>query len=182
MQMANVWAVARVTTSREFFIAEQLKDYAIEHYLPRFRMPDNRNRARSLYRRRWRFHKRPLYPGYLFVEHASVSVLCDLATVLSDVLGVVMVGEEVATSPRLNADIAALKASEDANGFVPMPECVEAPTFKVGHLVLIKGGLFKGYTGKIEQVSTDGGAVSVALQMFGRQVPVPHSIDAVEAA
>jgi transcription antitermination factor NusG len=179
--MANTWAVARVTTSREFFIAEQLTDHDIAHYVPRFRLEDARNR-RGPWGRRKRFHKRPLYPGYAFVAVASLPALWPLAAVLSDIVGVVMCGEQIATSPLLDRKIAELQASEDANGFVPAPENADAPTFKVGHLVLIKGGVFKGQSGTIEKVSTDGVSVIVSLELLGRQVPVPHGLDAVEAA
>jgi transcription antitermination factor NusG len=176
--MANVWAVARVIINREFFVSQQLTDHDVIHYLPRYRIADGRNRRGPWRRKRW--HRRPLYPGYAFIEHASVPALRSLATVLSDIVGLVMVGDQLATSPALDRDLAALKASEGASGFVPAPAIADVPMFQVGHLVLVRSGPFRGQTGSVGRISDD--TVSVTLDMLGRKLDVKHTIAALEAA
>lgn len=54
--------------------------------------------------------------------------------------------------------------------------------YKSGDRVRIKSGPFASFTGEVREVSPDGAAVKVEVEVFGRGTPLELSRDEVEAA
>mgnify|MGYP001688740438 FL=1 len=54
--------------------------------------------------------------------------------------------------------------------------------YKIGDVVLLKHGDFKGMKGNIKEIDADKGIVVVNIEMLGRLTPVAISVDQIELA
>jgi transcription antitermination factor NusG len=124
-----------------------------------------------------------LYPGYVFVAVASLAALHPLATVLTDVVGLLRDRDgKVATSPLLDRKVTELKASEDAHGYVPPPAHAIAPVYARGVILQVRAGPLAGQVGKVSNPDDGGGGVVLDLEMFGRVMPLAYRPDQLAAA
>lgn len=157
------WLVARVMTSIEEAVVGRLCRLSIESYWPKFReqIVDKRTHRK-------RFIVRPLYPCYLFVKSSAFYFLFDV----EGITGVVMRGDEPATSYRLDNEVDKMRASE-REGLVPAPVVEEAPRLRVGSRVVILSGVLRGHVGECREIRNH--QAQVVTNLFGGETPVWHS-------
>ncbi len=125
-----------------------------QHYYPCYRERVARRGAQPVHR------VRALFPSYIFVFIADAWSELRSANGLR---GVIMDGELPA---RLHErEISALRAKEDAEGFIRLPR-ISAECFAKGQKVRIESGRFQGFTGLYDGMSSRGREI-VLLEMLG---------------
>ena len=167
--MDRFWVVAKTKSSRERWAAENVARQGFEYYLPvmaKETKPTPRSPLKS----------QCLFPGYLFVltEGRWRFLLGTFG-----VLGVIMQGS---SSPAAmpSAEIERLRAREDVNGLIKLPELKQS-RFNHGDSVRINGGTFSGFTGIFQQDDAHA-RVRVLLDFLGRKTPVLVGEEFLEAA
>jgi transcriptional antiterminator RfaH len=168
-QKAARWYVVQTQANGEAKAALNLLRQGYEVYLPR-------HLKRRRHARRVDFVARPLFPRYLFV---SVDMATQRWRSIQSTVGVshlVTNGTEPAVLPE--SIVAALKAREDANGYVKIDATAK---FAPGDKVRVLAGLFMDSAGVFDGVG-DHDRVAILLDMLGGKVRVHLDADLVTAA
>ena len=115
-----------------------------------------------------------MYPGYIFVETASLAVLQEALKLVSNNSGIL---KSKTGEPSFLRQEEIDKMINDAN----KPEIdIDLLNFVVGENVKITGGPFDNFKGEIEEVNKEKGKVKVNVLIFGRSTPVDLQIDQIE--
>ena len=168
-QTAERWYVVQTHVNGETKAALNLRRQGYEIYLPR--CLKRRRHARKV-----DLVARPLFPRYLFV---AVDTATQRWRSIQSTLGVshlVTVGNEPAVLPE--GIVAALKAREDAKGFVRM---AASRKFAPGDKVRVLEGVFKDSAGIFDGVA-ENDRISILLEMLGSKVRVHLDVDMIAAA
>ena len=163
------WYVVQTQVNGEVKAAENLRRQGFETYLPRYL-------KRRRHARKVDFAAKPLFPRYMFV---AIDIATQRWRSVRSTVGVsrlVTNGDQPAVVP--DGVIPALKAREDAKGFVEMDA---RPTFAPGDKVRVLAGAFMDNAGLFNGIA-DHDRVSILLEMLGRQVRVLLDADLVAAA
>lgn len=157
------WYAAHTYARHEKRVAEQLKQKAVEQFLPLYE---------SL--RRWKDRKvrleLPLFPGYIFVR---TSVLDKLNVIR--VPGVVrLVSFNGRPTPIPETEIAALRRGLNA-GVTVKPH----PYLKMGRPVRVKSGPLTGLTGRLVRTKQNCRIV-ISIEAIMRSIVAEISLDEVE--
>ncbi|MGE0854091.1 MAG: transcription termination/antitermination protein NusG [Hyphomicrobiaceae bacterium] len=162
-----MWLVVNAQPGREGFAIENLERQEFSVYCPMVL-------KRIRHARRAYDAKRPLFPGYLFVEHQPDLKRWRPILGTYGVRSVVRNGE---TPSLLDGDfIAALRARE-VGGVIAKPES----PFSIGDMIAIRGGAFDGLVGEIIAMREKDRAV-VLLNLLNQQVKAQVSVDALRLA
>src|SRR5579863_7725014 len=163
------WYVVQTQVNGEAKAAHNLLRQGFEVYLPRYL-------KRRRHARKVDFAAKPLFPRYMFV-------VIDIATQrwrsVQSTVGVsrlVTNGDSPAAVPE--GVVGALKAREDAKGFVGMDA---RPAFAPGDKVRVLAGAFMDNAGLFNGMA-DHDRISILLDMLGRKVRVVLDADLVAAA
>ena len=125
-------------------------------------------------RTRRRLVTRPLFPGYLFVGFHHGNERWDLVRDVSGVRDFLRVKGRPASIPQLAIDAINIKVGELA-----LPP-KQRSAYRKGQEVRVMEGPFAAFLGPIERLSGKG-RVAVALNVFGRIVPVDLHETQIEA-
>lgn len=163
------WHVVQTQVNSESKAAQNLLRQGYDIYLPRYL-------KRRRHARKVDFVAKPLFPRYLFV---AVDMATQRWRSIQSTFGVshlVTNGNEPATVP--DGIVSALRAREDAKGFVRMDA---RPKFAPGDKVRVLAGAFMDNAGLFNGMA-DHDRVSILLEMLGRKVRVLIDADLVAAA
>ena len=163
------WYVVQTQVNGEAKAAENLRHQGFESYLPRYL-------KRRCHARKVDFAAKPLFPRYMFVAIDMATQRWRSVQSTFGVSRLVSNGDAPAMVP--DGVISALKAREDAKGFVKMDA---APAFVPGDKVRVLAGAFMDNAGLFNGMA-DHDRVSILLEMLGRQVRVLLDADMVAAA
>lgn len=146
------WSVAMTKSQSEHIAQYNLERQNFECYLPKF-LSGKGKLARA----------RILFPRYIFVkielQWSMINGTRGISRVLTNELKPVKVSERI---------ISGLKAKEDENGFVMLPE---QPKFSIGDTVRVVKGPLLDYIGIFNGMKPND-RVNILIQMLGREVPV----------
>lgn len=118
--------------------------------------------------------QKKLYPGYVFFKSRMNDKIW---YVVRNTPGVrLIVWAETRPIPLSDAEYQAImdqitKSQERSELYIP---------YKVGDVVLLKHGDFKGMKGNIRDIDSEKGTVVVNIEMLGRLTPVAISVDQIE--
>lgn len=168
-QMAARWYVVQTHVNGEAKAALNLIRQGYEIYLPRYLKC--RRHARKT-----EFVARPLFPRYLFVAVDIAAQRWRSIQSTSGVSHLVTHGNEPATVPQ--GVVSALKAREDANGFVKLDV---GRKFAPGDKVRVLAGVFMDSAGIFDGVA-DHDRVAILLEMLGGKIRVHLDAGLVAAA
>jgi len=170
--MGGRWIVVQTQPSRELWAAENIMRLGAELYFPKISEVTRAKRGSSQLLERIR----PLFPRYLFVN-----IIDQWRFLLGTwgVSGIIMGTNGPATLP--TATINQLRAREDQNGLVTLPQLSHGPIFVPGQSLRVMGGVFSGYVG-IHQGSTAQQRQRMLLDYMGRKVPVLIADELLEVA
>jgi transcriptional antiterminator RfaH len=168
-QTAARWYVVQTRVNSETKAALNLLRQGYEIYLPRYL-------KRRRHARKVDFVARPLFPRYLFVTAGLAAQRWRCIQSSVGVSHLVTNGNEPAVVPE--GVVAALKAREDARGFVKMDT---SPKFASGDKVRVLTGVFMDSAGIFDGV-VDHDRVAILLEMLGGKVRVYLDADLVTAA
>jgi transcriptional antiterminator RfaH len=163
------WYVVQTQVNSEAKAAENLRRQGYEIYLPRYL-------KRRRHARKVDFTAKALFPRYMFV---AIDMATQRWRSVQSTVGVsrlVTNGDSPAVVPQ--GVVRALKAREDAKGFVSMDA---EPAFAPGDKVRVLAGAFTDNAGLFNGVA-DHDRVSILLDMLGRKVRVMLDADMVAAA
>lgn len=163
------WYVVQTQVNGEAKAAQNLLRQGYAIYLPRYL-------KRRRHARKVDFAAKPLFPRYMFV---AVDMATQRWRSIQSTFGVshlVANGDVPAAVP--DGVVSALKAREDAKGFVKMDA---RPNFAPGDKVRVLAGAFMDNAGLFNGMA-DHDRVSILLNMLGRQVRVLLDADMVAAA
>jgi transcriptional antiterminator RfaH len=163
------WYVVQTQVNCEPKAAQNLLRQGYEIYLPRYLK--RRRHARKI-----DFVAKPLFPRYLFV---AVDMATQRWRSIQSTFGVshlVTNGSEPAAVPE--GIVSALRAREDAKGFVEMDA---QPKFAPGDKVRVLAGVFMDSAGLFDGVG-DHDRVAILLDMLGGKIRVHLDADLVAAA
>jgi transcriptional antiterminator RfaH len=162
------WYVVLTQVNCEARAAENLRRQGYEVYLPRYL-------KRRRHARKVDFVAKPLFPRYMFV---AIDMAAQRWRSVQSTIGVsrlVTNGDEPAVV--LVDVVRALRAREDAKGFIKL----DAPAFAPGDKVRVRAGAFMDNAGLFTGMA-DHERVSILLEMLGRKVRVVLDADLVAAA
>jgi len=163
------WYVVQTQVNGEAKAAENLRRQGFEVYLPRYL-------KRRRHARKVDFAAKPLFPRYMFV---AIDMATQRWRSIQSTFGVshlVTNGNEPSVVPQ--AIVAALRAREDAKGFVKMDA---RPRFASGEKVRVLSGLFMDSAGLFDGAA-DRDRVAILLDMLGGKIRVHLDADLVAAA
>ena len=163
------WYVVQTQVNGEAKAAENLRRQGYGTYLPRYL-------KRRRHARKVDFTAKPLFPRYMFV---AIDIATQRWRSVQSTVGVsrlVTNGDSPAAVPE--GVVGALKAREDAKGFVRMDA---RPAFAPGDKVRVLAGAFMDNAGLFNGMA-DHDRVSILLDMLGRKVRVVLDADLVVAA
>jgi transcriptional antiterminator RfaH len=163
------WYVVQTQVNGEAKAVQNLLRQGYEAYLPRYL-------KRRRHARKVDFTAKPLFPRYMFVAIDMATQRWRSVQSTSGVSRLVTNGDEPAAVP--DGVVSALKARQDANGFVKMDA---RPNFAPGDKVRVLAGAFMDNAGLFNGLA-DHDRVSILLNMLGRQVRVLLDADMVAAA
>ena len=163
------WYVVQTQVNGEAKAVQDLSRQGYEAYLPRYL-------KRRRHARKVDFTAKPLFPRYMFVAIDMATQRWRSVQSTSGVSRLVTNGDEPAAVP--DGVVSALKARQDANGFVKMDA---RPNFAPGDKVRVLAGAFMDNAGLFNGLA-DHDRVSILLNMLGRQVRVLLDADMVAAA
>jgi len=164
-----LWYVVQTQVNGEAKAAENLRRQGYEGYLPRYL-------KRRRHARKVDFVAKPLFPRYMFV---AIDIATQRWRSVQSTVGIsrlVTNGDSPAVMPE--GVVRALKAREDAKGFVNMDA---GPAFAPGDKVRVLAGAFMDNAGLFNGMA-DHDRVSILLDMLGRKVRVLLDADLVTAA
>jgi transcriptional antiterminator RfaH len=167
--MNSRWYVVQTQVNGEAKAAQNLQRQGFDIYLPRYL-------KRRRHARRIDFVAKPLFPRYMFV---AIDMATQRWRSIQSTFGVsrlVCNGDDPAAVP--DGVVGALKAREDAKGFVRMET---RPVFSPGDKVRVLAGAFMDNAGLFNGMA-DHDRVSILLDMLGRKVRVLLDVDMVAAA
>jgi transcriptional antiterminator RfaH len=168
-QTAVGWYVVQTHVNGETKAVLNLLRQGYEIYLPRYL-------KRRRHARKSDFVARPLFPRYLFV---AVNMATQRWRSIQSTVGIshlVANGNEPAVVPE--GIVAALRAREDAKGFVKMDT---SSKFAPGDKVRVLAGVFMDSAGIFDAMA-DHDRVSILLDILGGKVRVHLDADLVTAA
>jgi transcriptional antiterminator RfaH len=163
------WYVVQTQVNGEAKAVQNLLRQGYEAYLPRYL-------KRRRHARKVDFTAKPLFPRYMFVAVDVATQRWRSIQSTSGVSRLVTNGDEPAAVP--DGVVPALKARQDANGFVKIDA---RPNFAPGDKVRVLAGAFMDNAGLFNGLA-DHDRVSILLNMLGRQVRVLLDADMVAAA
>jgi transcriptional antiterminator RfaH len=163
------WYVVQTQVNGEAKAQENLRRQGYQIYLPRYL-------KRRRHARKVDLVAKPLFPRYMFVAIDTAAQRWRSVQSTIGVSRLVTIGDEPAVVPE--RVIGALKAREDAKGFVKMDV---GPAFAPGDKVRVLSGAFMDNSGLFNGMA-DHDRVSILLEMLGRKVRVVLDADLVTAA
>jgi transcriptional antiterminator RfaH len=163
------WYVVQTQVNGEAKAQENLRRQGYQIYLPRYL-------KRRRHARKVDLVAKPLFPRYMFVAIDTAAQRWRSVQSTIGVSRLVTIGDEPAVVPE--RVIGALKAREDAKGFVKMDV---GPAFAPGDKVRVLSGAFMDNSGLFNGMA-DHDRVSILLEMLGRKVRVLLDADLVAAA
>lgn len=156
------WFVVRTQPRRERWAAQNVVRAGFTYYLP-----EVMETVRTVQggRRRREFQVKPLFPSYLFAQHAYGQWHELLRT-----FGVVAIVQGSGGYPSLmrDADLAKVRAWAGSDGVIQLPK--SATGFQPNQRVNITSGAYAGFTGLV-QGNSGTERVNVLLDYMGRKVP-----------
>jgi transcriptional antiterminator RfaH len=171
MSMAGegLWYVVQTQINAEAKAARNLLRQGFDVYLPRYLK--RRSHARKIEK-----VAAPLFPRYMFVHIDIATQRWRSVQSTYGVSHLVLNGSDPA--PVAGQVIHALKAREDANGYVTLEQ---RPKFAVGEKVRVLVGVFADNLGLFDGMA-DRDRVAILLELLGRKVRVSLEADLVAAA
>ena len=169
MTEASRWYVVQTQVNSELKAAQNLLRQGYEIYLPRYL-------KRRRHARKVDLVAKPLFPRYLFV---AVDITAQRWRSIQSTFGVsrlVTNGNDPALVPQ--GVVSALRAREDAKGFVTMDS---RPKFAPGDKVRVLAGVFMDAAGLFDGIG-DHDRVAILLDMLGGKIRVHLDADLVAAA
>ena len=171
--METKFYTVKVMTQREKSISERLKNemgrsqLTADIFVPTERVYFAKNGKKA-------YKEKVLWPGYIFVETANVSLL---QVVLKSIPGNGGVLKDKAGQPSLISKVEIDKIK--ANVGKVEEEFVDLLHYVSGEEVKIIGGPFDGFKGVIEELK-EKNKVKLNVLIFGRSTPVDLSLDQIE--
>ena len=165
----GLWYVVQTQINSEAKAVRNLLRQGFEIYLPRYLK--RRSHARKIEN-----VAAPLFPRYMFV---NIDIATQRWRSVQSTYGVshlVLNGSEPA--PVAGAVINALKAREDASGFIKLDQ---RPNFAIGEKVRVLAGVFAENLGLFDGMA-DRDRVAILLDLLGRKVRVSIDPELVTAA
>lgn len=164
------WYLVAVRPGREVLTAIRLLRDRIKAFCPREKVVEKNPSGRGT-----RVARRPMYPGYIFVELAPGEPCWAGLLTYEGVLRLVPQSDRPARmSEAAMAEI--LKISR-----ARAHRKRKAPAlFVIGETVLIKDGPFAHFEGKVVRADEMRGRLVVEAALFGQEVPVHLDLDQVE--
>jgi transcriptional antiterminator RfaH len=163
------WYVVQTQVNGELKAVQNLLRQGFGVYLPRYL-------KRRCHARKIDFTAKPLFPRYLFV---AVDMATQRWRSIQSTFGVARLvsnGDDPAMVP--DGVVCALKAREDAKGFIVMES---RPFFAPGDRVRVQAGAFMDSEGLFSGLA-DHDRIAILLEMLGRKVRVCLDADMVAAA
>lgn len=173
MESKAKWYTVKVMSNRERIVSERLKsemdrnEVESKVIVPMEKVYFAKNGKKA-------HRDKIMYPGYIFVETASLAVLQEALKLVSNNSGIL---KSKTGDPSFLRQEEIDKMINDAN----KPEIdIDLLNFVVGENVKITGGPFDNFKGEIEEVNKEKGKVKVNVLIFGRSTPVDLQIDQIE--
>lgn len=174
LQPTKNWYIINVHVGHEEKVAEALKqradsldlaDKIFQTLVPKEKQVEVKNGKKRIVNKR-------IFPGYVFVQMVMTEEtwfavrntpgVTGFASAVSGQDPQPVTDEEVAKiTKRMDADVAEHKVQ-----------------FKIGDVISINDGPFKGFDGAISEIDSQKGKLKVMVNMFGRETPV--EIDALQ--
>lgn len=167
-----MWLVARTEHRKEGWVEDNIRNQGYDAYVPRYR-----ERMTSTGKVRQLARAVLLFPGYIFCYTEGP---WRFLSGTRGVRNILMSGDRPGRVP--DDFIQALKAQEDEDGFVALPDgpnAVERP--KVGELVRLRAGPFLSYIG-IYDGRAAGELERVLLECLGRTTVLRVRLTDIEKA
>jgi len=167
--MAERWLVALTQSRRELWAAENIDRLGAEFYFPKMQVITKRGHLSIA-------SIEPLFPRHIFVR--SDNGQWRFLTGVWGIAGVIMAGQQPGFMPA--HEIHRLKAAEDQDGMVVLPDLDMSERFKNGEAVRVNNGAFSGMNGIYQGVVAKD-RVKVLLNVLGRKTTVLIADSHIEA-
>ncbi len=171
------WYVFRTVSgkeakAKEYIEAEMKHDKMLSSHVYELLLPKEKHTS---LRNGKRVEKEKLrLPGYLFVLAEMNGDVAHALRFTPNVLGIL--GGMDNPTPVSDAEINVMKGEAEASS---LHNEMDIP-YVVGEMVKVTDGPFSGFSGVIEEVSTDKRKIKVMVKIFGRKTPLELSFMQVE--
>jgi len=155
------WYTIKVQNNREKSVSEKLKSEMVRDFNEEVNVLIPTRYVSTLKSGKIKQKEQIMYPGYIFVETASVDKVLHFVKVINGMSGVLK---------DTNGDPLVMRKSEIEKMTGVMEEVNEKSRnlFMVGEEVSVKNGPFSGFKGKIQQIDFEKDKLKIEVFIFGR--------------
>ena len=162
----SAWYVVRTKPRAEAVAAANLRNRAIEVFLPRLAQPFARDAAHAI---------EPLFPGYLFAR-LSLDTQFHVASWTPGVAHLLSGADRAPAC--LDESVVESLRDRARDGDILLPR----PSFRIGDTVEVRTGPFAGLLAVIDRPCSAAGRVQILLELLRRQTRVELPVSAVAPA
>lgn len=155
------WYTVKVQNNREKSVSEKLKSEMVRDFNEEVNVLIPMRTISTLKSGKIKQKEQIMYPGYIFVETASVDKVLHFVKVINGMSGVLK-------DPQGNPMIMRKSEIEKMTGVMEEVNRNNNSLYMVGEEVSVKNGPFSGFKGKIQSIDIEKDKIKLEVFIFGR--------------
>lgn len=164
------WYTVKVQNNRERSVSEKLKSEMIRDFNEELEVLIPMKTISTLKAGKIKQKEQIMYPGYIFVETASVDKVLHFVKLINGMSGVLK---------DTNGDPIVMRKSEieRMTGVIEEVNKTSASLYMVGEEVTVKNGPFSGFKGKIQTLDIEKDKLKLEVFIFGRSTIIDLTLN-----
>ena len=164
------WYTVKVQNNREKSVSEKLKTEMIRDFKEEVHVLIPMKTISTLKSGKIKQKEQIMYPGYIFVETASVDKVLHFVKVINGMSGVLK-------DPQGNPIIMRKSEIERMTGVIEEVNRTSQNLYMIGEEVSVKNGPFSGFKGKIQTLDIDKDKLKLEVFIFGRSTIIDLTLN-----
>ena len=164
------WYTVKVQNNREKSVSETLKTEMIRDFKEELHVLIPMKTISTLKSGKIKQKEQIMYPGYIFVETASVDKVLHFVKVINGMSGVLK-------DPQGNPIVMRKSEIERMTGVIEEVNRTSQNLYMIGEEVSVKNGPFSGFKGKIQTLDIDKDKLKLEVFIFGRSTIIDLTLN-----
>ena len=164
------WYTIKVQNNREKSVSEKLKTEMIRDFKEELHVLIPMKTISTLKSGKIKQKEQIMYPGYIFVETASVDKVLHFVKVINGMSGVLK-------DPQGNPIVMRKSEIERMTGVIEEVNRTSQNLYMIGEEVSVKNGPFSGFKGKIQTLDIEKDKLKLEVFIFGRSTIIDLTLN-----
>jgi len=164
------WYTVKVQNNREKSVSEKLKTEMVRDFKEEVHVLIPMKTISTVKSGKIKQKEQIMYPGYIFVETASVDKVLHFVKVINGMSGVLK-------DPAGNPIVMRKSEIERMTGVIEEVNKTSANLYMVGEEVNVKNGPFSGFKGKIQTIDIEKDKIKLEVFIFGRSTIIDLTLN-----